>query len=310
MAARPTHRGAGTARPARAAAAHALTLALALAFAAPSAARATSLTIEDPGDDALVSQEECLSDGSLELDLTWDLGTTSGESIEILGSDGSSCDEDDDTTAILVDGIDPTQTTYPESGDLAITAGDVLSAAGRSTTCDGSDFRVYVCVRLMSSSGSQVAIASAPLKYQLTRPPAPISVAVAPGEKALHVSWTEGDATSDAPASSETYRVFAAANGVTVHSSETDGTSVRLDGLTNGTTYDVWVVAYSAGGNPSDESVHASGTPVPVMDFWEAYETAGGVDSGGCSQGGDAGPFALVAAGLALLRAVRRREDA
>lgn len=283
--------------------------ALALAGAAllvPGAALAATLTIEDP----LVSRAECAAGASEALALDWDLGGASGSTVQILGSNASGCSESDATTAILVDGISTSQTSYPTSGDGDIHLDDLLAAAGKSAgTCDGDDFRAYVCVRLLDASGAAVTTASAAVTWQLERPPPPTGVSVSIGEKALNVSWTEGTTTTGATASTASYAVFAAAGGVTVSSTETTGTSFRLGGLENGTTYDVWVVAYSEAGNPSDASELLAGTPQPVYDFYELYRAAGGAEAGGCGQG-PAGLAGFVLAALPLLLRRRRRPGA
>jgi len=83
-------------------------------------------------------------------------------------------------------------------------------------------------------------------------------------------------------------------------------TSARVGGLVNGTLYDVEVLAFSTGGNVSDPSNIASGTPVKVDDFYTSYKNAGGQESGGCSTGA-AGVLALALAPLLLLARKRRR---
>ncbi|MGC4000024.1 MAG: fibronectin type III domain-containing protein [Anaeromyxobacter sp.] len=215
----------------------------------PLAARASSLTV----DDALYSQADCLDAGDQELTFSWDLSDASGSSIEILGSDTSGCTEDDDeVTTLLVDGISTSQTSYPASGDSALTLNDLLDAAGASASCEGTDYRVYLCVRLLDSSGSEVATATASVKLQLQHPPPPEDVTVQPGEHALHVSWSAGTAVSGARASSESYQVTCTAGDQVVTSAETTATSIRVGGLQNGTTYDVLVYALSEAGNYSD----------------------------------------------------------
>jgi uncharacterized protein (TIGR03382 family) len=282
-----------------------LTVAL-VSVLAPGLGGAATLVVDEP----LVSGAACLDAAAQALSLEWDLSDASGDTIEILGSDTSGCPDDDDdaTTAVLVDGLSVTQTLHPASGESAITVLDLLEAAGASTTCDGTDFRVYVCVRLVDASGVEVSTATVAVKLQLQRPPAPTGVSATPGEHGLHVAWTAGEATTGARASSETYRVFASEGGDTVSSDETTSTSLRLGELENGTTYDVWVVAYSEAGNPSDPSELTAGTPVPVMDFWEAYQAEGGVDAGGCAHAGGVGP--LAALGVVAWAAVRRRRRA
>jgi hypothetical protein len=51
------------------------------------------------------------------------------------------------TTGVLAEGIDPSQTSYPASGDPVVSLADVLAAAGKSTLCAGADFRVYALCR-------------------------------------------------------------------------------------------------------------------------------------------------------------------
>jgi hypothetical protein len=273
----------------------------------PAAARALTVSLELSDGDALVSRAECVDRAAEDLSLSWDLGSSSGASVQILASDASGCSETDATTAVLVDGLSTSQTSYPGDGDGAFTVSDVLESSGESAgTCDGDDFRVYVCVRLLDSSGDAVATGSAALRFQLERPPAPVAVAATPGEHALHLGWSAGTAATGATASSATYRAFASDGTTTASSGETSETSLRLDGLANGTTYQVWVVAYSEAGNPSDASVAVEGTPAPVDDFFELYRKAGGSEEVGCGSAGSGGLGALAPL-LALLPALRAR---
>jgi hypothetical protein len=282
-------------------------LGLAAALAAPAVARPATLTVDDP----LISIAECTNRGAESVGLSWDLGSSSGSTVEILGSNASGCSETDATTAVLADGIATSQTSYPASGDAAITLADVLSAAGKTPgDCTGSDLRVYVCLRLLDASGSAVATASAGITFQLERPPPPVGLSVGVGEQALYVSFSAGSATTAAPAASKTYQAFAAAGGVTHASAESSSTTdLRVGGLENGTTYDVWVVAYSEAGNPSDASALAAGTPQPVSDFYDLYQSSGGAERGGCSHAGGTGELALVAIAWATRLRARRRTD-
>jgi hypothetical protein len=282
---------------------------LALLLAMPRLASAATLTLGD----SLVSRTECADRASQEVTLAWDFTGASGSTYEIAASDVSGCPDSSSstsaTTAVLVDGITASSTSgsYPGSGDAAIHLSDVLSAAGvASSACTAAaDSQAYVCVRLLDASGNVTATASARLRLQVTAPPPPASVAVTPGESALHVSWSAGTATDAAPASSKTYRVLATAGGVTKQSSETSDTSIRFAGLEIGTTYDVQVVSYSEAGNASEPSELVAGTPVNVTDYWEAYKQAGGTESGGCSHG--PGGVAALASVLWTAVVLRRR---
>lgn len=272
----------------------------------PIAARGATLSI----DDTLISIDECLDRANQTVSLSWDLSGSSGSSMEILASNTSGCSTSSSsvTTAVLVDGLSTGRTSYPESGESSITLDSVLAAAGKSDpSCEGSDFRVYMCVKLLDGSGSEVATASSSIKFQLARPPPPIDVSVSPGEKALWVSWSAGSATTSAPASSKTYRAYASAEGATYASSETSSTTVRVGGLENGTTYDVWVVAYSEAGNESARSELSAGTPQHVLGFYELYQSSGGRESGGCSHGDTAWLSMVAVLLIASLWLVRAR---
>jgi hypothetical protein len=259
--------------------------------------------------DPLISIDECIDQASQDVELSWDLGSSTGSTVELLGSDAAGCAENDSsvTSGVLVDALSTSQTSYPASGDAAITLADVLSAAGRSTSCEGTDFRVYVCVRLLDDSGVEVTTASAAIKLQLSIPPPPKGLSVQSGERALYVSFSPGSATTAAPAGSASYRAFASAGGVTHRSSETTDETARISGLENGTTYDVWVVAYSSAGNESDRSELSAGTPQHVQDFFDGYQVAGGAERGGCGAGGRGGLLALLAAAWACRRLARGR---
>lgn len=280
-----------------------------LCLAVPTIAQPSTLTVEDE----VISIAECSDRGNQAVELAWDLSSSSGSSIEILGSDASGCSESDATTAVLADGVDASQTSYPSSGDATITLADLLAAAGGTpSSCEGSDFRVYVCVRLLDDSGNTVTTASAVVKLQLERPAAPTGLSVSVGERALYVGFEPGTVTTAAPANSETFRAFASSGGATFESAETSSTKdLRIGGLENGTTYDVWAVAYSEAGNPSDASELTSGTPQPVLGFYEAYRESGGTEAGGCSGAGARAasdwPVMALLVGLILIRFALRR---
>jgi hypothetical protein len=83
-------------------------------------------------------------------------------------------------------------------------------------------------------------------------------------------------------------------------------------GLTNGRSYRMAVVAQDLAGNRSTLSVAANCvTPVPITDFWESYRAAGGqARPGACGVGvgrvGGAGAWIGVALGVALWARRRR----
>lgn len=87
--------------------------------------------------------------------------------------------------------------------------------------------------------------------------------------------------------------------------SPTSGSSVRISGLTNGTTYDVQARSEDAASNRSAPSELVSGTPELTKGFWARYRDAGGAQQGGC-QAVHGFPL-LLAGGLWLLQRRKRK---
>ncbi len=179
----------------------------------------------------------------------------------------------------------------------------VAAAALASADCTRDGDVLYICAHLYDdATSSKKGYASGKFIVQVAAPDAPTGVTAGTGDTRLYVSWTASGGTVDAD------HYIAAATpsggGTTVYSSSVTGEDATIDGLVNGTTYSVVVVAYSVGGNPSLGSTPAAeGTPRPVDDFWERYvATPGAREEGGCGAGGT-GPLALLSLGLlALLR--------
>ena len=81
------------------------------------------------------------------------------------------------------------------------------------------------------------------------------------------------------------------------------GSSIRLTGLTNGTTYDIQARAEDDAKNFSSPSDLIAATPRLTKGFWARYRDAGGTEQGGC-QSVQGIPW-LLAGGLWLLRRKR-----
>jgi hypothetical protein len=69
------------------------------------------------------------------------------------------------------------------------------------------------------------------------------------------------------------------------------GREIVIDGLLNGTTYDVVLRAIDGAGNESADSQLKAGTPRRTIGFWGTYREAGGTDTGGCSTTLGLAPF-------------------
>jgi hypothetical protein len=69
-------------------------------------------------------------------------------------------------------------------------------------------------------------------------------------------------------------------------------TSILLDGLINGTSYNVAVVAIDSSGGVSLSSTITAGMPAPTLGFFDVYGDKGGTAQAGCSMATAAGPGA------------------
>jgi Synergist-CTERM protein sorting domain-containing protein len=175
-----------------------------------------------------------------------------------------------------------------------------LSQIGVS--CTGNVTTVYLCMNVAGQTNQIAATGS--LVLDLGVPSTPTGVGLVPGDSVLHVSWTAG---SGGTGTTTGYRVYWGSHNGTLSQSHdlTGSATYDVGGLTNGDEYDVQVSALSAGKNESDRTAIASGTPIPVLDFWRLYKTDGGHEEGGCA-GGAAGLAALIAL---LPLALRRRRS-
>jgi MYXO-CTERM domain-containing protein len=207
-----------------------------------------------------------------------------------------------DTFAGQIEAV-PDSTVVQQEDVSGLTA---AQKANRACDATGELQDVFICVHWSDGTTNNRGFATGTFKVQVAAPAAPTLVNVRSGNARLLVSWTAstgGSATAD--------RYFAQATpvggGTAVASPTTNGTSVTITGLENGTDYDVVVFALSVGGNPSTASDPEVGTPQPTDGFWESYrQRPGAREDGGCATG-SAGPLALLGV-LGLLAALRRRK--
>lgn len=294
-------------------------LPLLVAVAAPALAfgQTAGLLTTDPSE---VGQVDCSTAGTTVLD--WTINTantgrsaTTSDTYRIaLYADGTSCPEPSSAPSssasnVVVSNLAATgnsQSTTVAYSDMAA-AGGVTCPATPPPWTAMSDFSKVLCVYLVASNGvvlGTAAGASGTFLFQLARPPPPVLTSVESGNGALTAHFQAGTATGLDTATSDRYRAEVYLAGVLVTSASGTGTSIRVGGLTNNTTYTVQVIAISPSpaSNESAPSTSMTGMPLPFESFWTAYQNAGGREQGGC--GGGAGALSL----LALLPlALRRR---
>jgi fibronectin type III domain protein len=187
--------------------------------------------------------------------------------------------------------------------DLPVSGAKVAAAVGYGCDPTNEGKTIWICSHWENASGTKSGFASGKFLVQVAAPAAPVDVKAGSADSALTVNWSAGSGGADV----DHYIVTATPVGSTTpakSSGDIKATDTRLSGLTIGTEYTVVVVAYSKGGNPSDPSAPATGTPLKVEDYWDWYKLQGGTETGGCASG-SAGLAAL--AGVAALLALRRR---
>jgi Fibronectin type III domain len=221
------------------------------------------------------------------------------------GTDAGFCAETTNTTVNppVTAGQVSVETVNTQVQDLNVSGAVVASKVGYGCDPSNEGKTLWICAHWENKSAVRSGFASGKFVVQVLAPAAPVSVGATPGDAALEVGWTAGSGGADV----DHYIVTATPAGSTtgsVSSGQIKATSTRLRGLTIGTEYTVVVVAYSKGGNPSDPSAPATGTPLKVEDYWDWYKLQGGTETGGCASG-SAGFAAL--AGVAALLALRRR---
>jgi hypothetical protein len=198
-----------------------------------------------------------------------------------------------------------TVTTVPASSTasqvVSVGAATVVSVAGQN--CSNASSTINVCVHYVPSGSSIVTGSAVGVISLSTQPPsAPFIWLVEPASGALLVHWNPGGGTAPSY-----YQIVATAGGVSTYGkniySAGQNVNGRIDGLTNGTTYTVTVIAFSAGADPSPASNAVLATPQQTQGFWDRYQAEGGKEQGGCASGpAGLGALLLSAAGLAGLR--------
>jgi hypothetical protein len=210
---------------------------------------------------------------------------------------------------VVVDGvlaIGDTDSETVTSGAIA-TAGGVTCVSGNVSA---SDVSKKLCVYLVDTNGNvrgtDGRAAEGAFKFQLALPPPPVLESVEDASAALIVRFRAGTASGSNTAASDHFEVRVYLGSTLVSTASNAVSGVRVVGLVNEppTTYTVKVVAFSSAGNESGPSNVLTGTPKDFVDFWRAYQNAGGQEQGGC--GGGAGALSSLAL-LPLALRLRRR---
>jgi hypothetical protein len=249
------------------------------------------------GSDQIINISECKAEVRSQFSISWKVPSTAGTvtGIDVRISDTAGCPLASTSNTAKTKSLGTSTST---SGALASAraASDLAAAVG--IACDNGSLQTVNICAVALSGGTELTngTQSTTIQFDQVTPSKPQISSVGPGDSALDVSWNP-------VSSANRYQVTATpqGGGTPVQSGElTNTTSHRQGNLTNGTPYDVTVVAITIGGNRSVASDPVTGTPVLVNDFWRLYKNDGGQEMGGCGTHG-AGSLSLVLLALAAL---------
>jgi hypothetical protein len=184
------------------------------------------------------------------------------------------------------------------------------AATCTANPAQASDQDVFLCLEWVPVGGSTTtpkgrALGNAMIFDVVGPTDAPaLSSSISPGDGRLYPNWT--GISSEASATYVAYAVDPTGAHPSRQSDMTSSLSGTITGLTNNVPYDVTVRAFDAAGNVGVPSTAVSGTPLPVDDFWNTYQKAGGQETGGCGTGA-AGVLGLLGAAAGLAVARRRK---
>ena len=197
-------------------------------------------------------------------------------------------------------------TEVPKTTFLATTTGSIsvniaqlpFASAACGTTADEVTFRLCGTTMLPDVYGTCTSTVTKATAVKFTydgKPPgAPSIDSVAGLDAAVSASLSVDSDVTDV-------RVVVLREGAQVaEKSQGVGTSVQIDGLENGVTYQVQAYAYDQAGNESAASAAKDATPIKTQGFIELYGEAGGTQGCGVAGGGMMGGAMLAALGFWL----------
>ena len=320
-------------------AAHATTLTASdFALSVYASAGTSSLTLDSSNLGGFFNPHECLCLDTITAVLQM---TTTGQtdvgSSTITASFflGANCSTSTSSTSCVSLGSQIALTTS-QSAQATLTSSQVFQSAAGSATVDCANLTAGSTTLwvFITQDGTALSFSlSQQLPVVATTVAAPIAVTALPSNHGILVAWTPPADTSQvagyqvlclprpATASTAAYEscgldssgigsaVMTASDETEVCSAEVSATktSVRLAGLTNGTSYTVGVISIDQSGGVSALSPQATATPQPTLGFFDKYQQEGGAASG-CAMSPRSGRTGLlwIALAAALVVALGR----
>jgi hypothetical protein len=265
----------------------------------------TGLTLQVQGQSSqTVSGNDCGTD----VQITWTQSLTglACDNLTIWATT-SSCGNQPESGDKTIAKIGAGTWSSQSSGTVTVAVSDLPLGAADGGTCGAAvEATINLCAAtkvagyLDCTYSTQTVNASpqATIEYDAKPPDAPNIASVEGSDGSLVVSV---DVPGDAAFATVRYRV----QGTTAWTTDGDVSSasphLAINGLVNGTPYEVSAFAVDAAGNQSTDSAIVTGTPIETTGFWGNYQNGGGMETGGCSVGGAGGLLAGVLVALALL---------
>lgn len=202
-----------------------------------------------------------------------------------------------------------TPSALPSFKTTTLADGGVTSAS----TCGATGVTITnkICASIQTSvaacgftTASYLHATPLSMVYDTQPPGAPVITLASPEDSSASITFT---ADTDANTVIAQFRV----TGTTDFIGSTDPVTatvgvIKVPGLTNGTSYDVQLVAIDGAKNVSTPSAIASVIPVHTVGFFGTARANGSTEQGGCSATGSLLPLAGLALALALARKSRR----
>jgi hypothetical protein len=289
---------------------HATTLTASdFALSVYASASSSSLTLDSSNLGGFFNPHECLCPDTITAVLQM---TTAGQTD--IGSStitasfflGASCSSSTSSTSCVSVGSQ-ISLTAAQSAQSTFDSSQVFQAAAGSVDCGKLTAGSTTLWVFLTQDGTALSFSlSQALPVVATTVAAPIAVTALPSNNGLLVSWTPPADTSQVAgyqvlclprptqASAAAYEscgldnsgigsaVMTPADLTEICSAEVSAskTSVRLAGLTNGTSYTVAVISIGLSGGVSVLSPQATATPQPTIGFFDRYQQDGGTATG------------------------------
>ena len=289
---------------------HSFPIALALVVASSASAQQTISVLINNSSSVVVSPRQCNEQRTI----SWTASTYSlwcGDLLQVWVTTGQCLDDPGASDTTFTSSFSATDRTFTffvrdlpifQQADAGSTCGAALNQVHRICASGRYPGALGSC-----SSPTVVRGTSATIEYRGKPPDPPSITGVVPLDGALRV---QVDANSDTVFVHLEVRVAGTGDFAPAGQFSTSGAnSGKIDGLNNGTLYDVRVYGEDSAGNLSNPSDIAQGTPVASEGFYTIYRRDGGGELGGCGDVGGGGIDWRLILGVGLLPLLRRRRS-